>query len=203
MSKPVHIGCSGWNYRDWRGVIYPEDLPARRWLEHYAELFDTVEVNATFYRLPTRKAVAADPRNTQALFDLAYRLDLSGEEDEAVDLYERCCDTTPATMNTLVNLAVMYEDRGDYARAERCLRLTADEAIAKACSCLSGLKCCLRLVHGNLSGGKLGACLIGKKVVGILHEEISEELSTFLALARARFIAGEVKQREGSALRVS
>jgi uncharacterized protein YecE (DUF72 family) len=58
VSKPVHIGCSGWNYRDWRGVIYPEGLPARRWLERYAELFDTVEVNNTFYRLPSEKAVA-------------------------------------------------------------------------------------------------------------------------------------------------
>ncbi len=57
MSKPVHIGCSGWNYRDWRGVLYPEGLPARRWLERYAELFDTVEVNATFYRLPSENAV--------------------------------------------------------------------------------------------------------------------------------------------------
>jgi uncharacterized protein YecE (DUF72 family) len=57
VSKPVHIGCSGWNYRDWRGVIYPEGLPARRWLERYAELFDTVEVNATFYRLPKRSTV--------------------------------------------------------------------------------------------------------------------------------------------------
>jgi uncharacterized protein YecE (DUF72 family) len=57
LSKPVHIGCSGWNYRDWRGVIYPEGLPARRWLERYAELFDTVEVNNTFYRLPSRSAV--------------------------------------------------------------------------------------------------------------------------------------------------
>jgi uncharacterized protein YecE (DUF72 family) len=57
VSKPVHIGCSGWNYRDWRGVIYPEGLPARRWLERYAELFDTVEVNNTFYRLPSENAV--------------------------------------------------------------------------------------------------------------------------------------------------
>ncbi len=54
----VRIGCSGWNYKDWREVVYPKGLPARRWLEHYATLFDTVEVNATFYRLPTRKAVA-------------------------------------------------------------------------------------------------------------------------------------------------
>ena len=56
--KPVHVGCSGWNYRDWRGRVYPEGLPASRWLEHYATLFDTVEVNSTFYRLASREAVA-------------------------------------------------------------------------------------------------------------------------------------------------
>jgi uncharacterized protein YecE (DUF72 family) len=56
--RAVRVGCSGWNYRHWRDVVYPARLPAKRWLEHYATLFDTVEVNATFYRLPTRKAVA-------------------------------------------------------------------------------------------------------------------------------------------------
>jgi uncharacterized protein YecE (DUF72 family) len=55
--KPVRIGCSGWNYRDWRGRLYPVGVPARRWLECYAGRFDTVEVNATFYRLATRAAV--------------------------------------------------------------------------------------------------------------------------------------------------
>jgi uncharacterized protein YecE (DUF72 family) len=57
MARLVHIGCSGWNYRDWRGAFYPEKLPARRWLEHYATVFDTVELNNTFYRLPTESAV--------------------------------------------------------------------------------------------------------------------------------------------------
>jgi uncharacterized protein YecE (DUF72 family) len=56
--KPVRIGCSGWNYAHWREVVYPKGLPPRRWLEHYATLFDTVEVNTTFYRLPTQTAVA-------------------------------------------------------------------------------------------------------------------------------------------------
>jgi uncharacterized protein YecE (DUF72 family) len=56
--KPVHIGCSGWNYKHWRERFYPKGLPASRWLEHYAGVFDTVEVNATFYRLPSRDAVA-------------------------------------------------------------------------------------------------------------------------------------------------
>jgi uncharacterized protein YecE (DUF72 family) len=55
---PVHVGCSGWNYRDWRGSFYPAELPANRWLEHYARQFETVEVNTTFYRLIARDAVA-------------------------------------------------------------------------------------------------------------------------------------------------
>jgi uncharacterized protein YecE (DUF72 family) len=57
--RPVRIGCSGWNYAHWRERVYPKGLPQRRWLEHYATLFDTVEVNTTFYRLPRRESVAA------------------------------------------------------------------------------------------------------------------------------------------------
>jgi uncharacterized protein YecE (DUF72 family) len=55
---PVRIGCSGWNYDDWRGRLYPEGLGKTRWLGRYAEEFDTVEVNSTFYRLASRDAVA-------------------------------------------------------------------------------------------------------------------------------------------------
>ena len=55
--KPVRIGCSGWVYKDWKANLYPEDLPQRRWLERYSEVFDTVEVNNTFYRLPSLDAV--------------------------------------------------------------------------------------------------------------------------------------------------
>jgi uncharacterized protein YecE (DUF72 family) len=57
-ARPVRIGCSGWNYDDWRGRLYPEGLGKPRWLERYAEEFDTVEVNSTFYRLASRDAVA-------------------------------------------------------------------------------------------------------------------------------------------------
>ncbi|HUZ10293.1 MAG TPA: DUF72 domain-containing protein [Acidimicrobiales bacterium] len=49
---PVLIGTSGWHYRHWRGGFYPAPLPARSWLEHYAQRFATVEVNSAFYRLP-------------------------------------------------------------------------------------------------------------------------------------------------------
>jgi uncharacterized protein YecE (DUF72 family) len=66
--KPVRIGCSGWNYGHWRERVYPKGLPARRWLEYYATLFDTVEVNTTFYRLPTRSAVAGWVEQTPESF---------------------------------------------------------------------------------------------------------------------------------------
>ena len=56
-SPSIRIGCSGWVYRDWRGVLYPPGLAQRRWLERYAETFDTVEVNSTFYRLARPAAV--------------------------------------------------------------------------------------------------------------------------------------------------
>jgi uncharacterized protein YecE (DUF72 family) len=55
----ARIGCSGWSYEEWRGRLYPDDLPKRRWLERYAEVFDTVEVNATFYRLPKESTARA------------------------------------------------------------------------------------------------------------------------------------------------
>jgi uncharacterized protein YecE (DUF72 family) len=51
----LRIGTSGWQYRDWRGRFYPSGLAAPGWLAHYASRFDTVEVNNTFYRLPTSK----------------------------------------------------------------------------------------------------------------------------------------------------
>lgn len=48
----IRVGTSGWVYGGWRGRFYPEGLAQRRWLEYYAERFDTVELNATTYRLP-------------------------------------------------------------------------------------------------------------------------------------------------------
>ena len=48
----IRIGCSGWNYRHWRERFYPKGLPQRRWFDFYAEQFDTVEINNSFYRLP-------------------------------------------------------------------------------------------------------------------------------------------------------
>lgn len=57
--KEYRIGCSGWIYPHWEGLFYPDGLPEREWFDFYAKVFNTVEVNATFYRFPTEKMVQA------------------------------------------------------------------------------------------------------------------------------------------------
>jgi uncharacterized protein YecE (DUF72 family) len=49
----LYVGCSGFSYQHWRGQFYPEDLSQKRWFSHYCSTFSTVELNVTFYRLPT------------------------------------------------------------------------------------------------------------------------------------------------------
>jgi uncharacterized protein YecE (DUF72 family) len=70
---PWLIGTSGWQYRDWRGVLYPPGVPQRRWLEFYAEQFATVENNNAFYRLPSRETFAAWAERTPPDFVMAVK----------------------------------------------------------------------------------------------------------------------------------
>jgi uncharacterized protein YecE (DUF72 family) len=53
----VRVGTSGWNYPEWKGTFYPDDMKPAAMLPYYTARFDTVEVNATFYRMPTDKTV--------------------------------------------------------------------------------------------------------------------------------------------------
>jgi len=93
----TRIGCSGWNYPHWRDVLYPQGLPQSRWLERYAESFDTVEVNATFYRLPTRRATMRWAESTPSGFVFSIKASrylthvkrLRGIADGVARLFER------------------------------------------------------------------------------------------------------------------
>jgi DNA-directed RNA polymerase subunit alpha len=67
-------------------------------------------------------AYTANPDDPQICFRLAYCLDLVGEEDEAMHLYEECIKVEHPSLNALINLAILYEDRGKYGHAERCIR---------------------------------------------------------------------------------
>ena len=59
MACEIRIGTSGWHYRHWLGTFYPEGLPTARMFEYYQRFFDTVELNNSFYRLPTPEAFTA------------------------------------------------------------------------------------------------------------------------------------------------
>lgn len=69
----VHIGTSGWHYSHWRGPFYPTDLAPGRMLRWYADSFDTVEINNSFYRLPTTAALETWCRETPEQFCFAVK----------------------------------------------------------------------------------------------------------------------------------
>jgi uncharacterized protein YecE (DUF72 family) len=69
----ARIGCSGWEYKHWRGDFYPLEIPRSRWFEHYAATFDTVEINNTFYRLPEEGTFAAWRERAPARFLFAVK----------------------------------------------------------------------------------------------------------------------------------
>jgi uncharacterized protein YecE (DUF72 family) len=108
----LRIGCSGWVYRDWRGVVYPELLRQREWFAEYARLFDTVELNNTFYRLPPvatveKWAAQAPPGFVYALKLGAFgshRMKLRDASTWLPNYLDRAARLGPALGPTLVQL---------------------------------------------------------------------------------------------------
>ncbi|MEV4450322.1 DUF72 domain-containing protein [Streptomyces mirabilis] len=69
----LFVGTSGWQYKDWRGVLYPDGVPVRLWLEEYAARFATVEINNAFYRLPSRETFESWRERTPPDFVVALK----------------------------------------------------------------------------------------------------------------------------------
>ena len=74
MAPNYYIGTSGWHYDHWRHLFYPEGLAKARWLEFYAGHFTTVELNSSFYRLPSEAAFAAWYDSSPANFTFAVKV---------------------------------------------------------------------------------------------------------------------------------
>jgi uncharacterized protein YecE (DUF72 family) len=70
----IHVGTSGYSYPEWRGSFYPEKFPPARMLPYYAERFRTVELNNTFYRMPTAKTIAGWDQETPEGFVFALKV---------------------------------------------------------------------------------------------------------------------------------
>lgn len=73
MATEYRVGTSGWHYQHWRGRFYPESLPAHRWLEFYFQHFDTVEINNSFYKLPSASTFDCWKRDAPAGFIFAVK----------------------------------------------------------------------------------------------------------------------------------
>jgi uncharacterized protein YecE (DUF72 family) len=74
MLERLHIGTSGWSYKHWSGLFYPEKVKPARYLEHYVTAFDCVELNASFYRTPAIKTVQGWARRTPASFRFCVKM---------------------------------------------------------------------------------------------------------------------------------
>lgn len=70
----IHIGCSGWNYAHWKVRFYPDELKQREWFEHYSRFFQTVEINNTFYHLPSAKTFRDWKRQAPGTFLYAVKV---------------------------------------------------------------------------------------------------------------------------------
>ena len=105
----IWIGTSGYNYPEWKGSFYPADLPAAKMLPFYAARFPTVEVNYTFYRMPTEKLVAGWAAQTPAPFKLTLKAPRRITHDsrlkncgELVDAFCRVAGTLEAKLGALL-----------------------------------------------------------------------------------------------------
>jgi len=66
--ETLRIGCSGWSYKDWAGVFYPKGLPAKDYLTQYSKVFNCVEIDSSFYRIPNAYMITQWKNNTPAGF---------------------------------------------------------------------------------------------------------------------------------------
>ena len=71
---PLYLGTSGWQYKHWKETFYPRDVPQKRWLEYFADRFQTVELNNSFYSLPKPETFAAWRVRTPTDFIVAVKM---------------------------------------------------------------------------------------------------------------------------------
>lgn len=101
MSSRVLVGTSGYNYPEWRGSFYPEKLSTSKMLAYYAERFPTVEINYTFYRIPTEKLLAGWAEGTPENFTFTLKAPRRITHDSKLQRSEELLQTFCRTARTL------------------------------------------------------------------------------------------------------
>ena len=106
MSPRYFIGTSGWHYEHWQDIFYPGKLSKDKWLEFYARHFSTVELNNTFYRLPSEAAFAAWYNVSPADFSFAVKV------SRFITHIKRLRDTENSVANFLARAEILKEKLG-------------------------------------------------------------------------------------------
>ena len=124
----VFVGTSGYNYPEWRGTFYPEKLSTSKMLAYYAERFPTVEINYTFYRVPTEKLLTGWADGTPASFSFTLkaprRITHDSKLQRCEELTQTFCRTAqPGTQARDAPLSVAAEFQKDSDRLKAFLEL--------------------------------------------------------------------------------
>ncbi len=101
MPQQVWVGTSGYNYPEWRGTFYPDKLATNKMLAYYAERFRTVEINYTFYRMPTEKLLAGWAEGTPEHFTFTLKAPRRITHDAKLQRCEELLQTFCRTARTL------------------------------------------------------------------------------------------------------
>lgn len=125
----VYIGTSGWQYRDWKRAVYPEDVPQKEWLEWYCRHFRTVELNNSFYHLPEASVFERWRERTPPGFVMAVKISrflthvkkLNEPHEPVQRFLERATRLGPRLGPVLIQLPPRFEARPD--RLEETLAL--------------------------------------------------------------------------------
>jgi len=125
----VYIGASGWQYKDWRRSVYPEDVPQKEWLEWYCRHFRTVEPNNSFYNLPAAEVFARWRERTPAGFVMAAKMSrflthikkLQEPEEPVERFLEQAANLGPRLGPVLIQLPPQFPAAPE--RLERTLAL--------------------------------------------------------------------------------
>ena len=153
----IRVGTSGWQYDDWDGTFYPDEVAKKRWYEHYATVFPTVEINYSFYRLPRGSTVEGWNRKAPDRFRYAIKgsryILLANEEN----LDESGADRLSKLMEANESISVAYLLKEQF-RAIHTYRYpgSAKKALLQWCNLAeeSGLAPFVRLANGFRKGAE-------------------------------------------------
>ncbi|MBN1859431.1 DUF72 domain-containing protein [Candidatus Bipolaricaulota bacterium] len=131
MQAEMHVGTSGYSFRDWVGTVYPSGTPTGKYLTHYAQWFDAVEINATYYRIPPPTVFEAILAKVPSEFTFVVKL-----PREATHQREKLAEITPPFLDAIAPLVEHRQLGGLLAQFPYSFKNTTDairhlEAIAR------------------------------------------------------------------------